>query len=70
VINPQAARRSALDAQADCAKNAPISSADPKVGMRSLGEAEIAIEQEETRYEGVAWTTRRQIRGQSADPAA
>jgi hypothetical protein len=29
--------------------------------MRSQGEAEIAIEQGETRYEGVTWTTRRQI---------
>ena len=31
------------------------------IGMRSQGEAEIAIEQGETRYEGVIWTTRRQI---------
>jgi hypothetical protein len=31
------------------------------IGMRSQGEAEIAIEQGETRYEGVSWTTRRQI---------
>ena len=30
------------------------------IGMRSQGEAEIAIEQGETRYEGVTWTTRRQ----------
>jgi hypothetical protein len=29
--------------------------------MRSQGEAEIAIEQGETRYEGVTWTTRRQL---------
>jgi hypothetical protein len=29
--------------------------------MRSQGEAEIAIEQGETRYEGVTWTTPRQI---------
>jgi hypothetical protein len=29
--------------------------------MRSQGEAELAIEQGETRYEGVTWTTRRQI---------
>jgi hypothetical protein len=28
--------------------------------MRSQGEAEIAIEQGETRYEGVTWTTPRQ----------
>jgi hypothetical protein len=27
------------------------------IGMRSQGEAEIAIEQDETRYEGVTWTT-------------
>ena len=27
------------------------------IGMRSHGEAEIAIEQGETRYEGVTWTT-------------
>src|SRR5215203_2938074 len=31
------------------------------IGMRSQGEAEIAIEQGETRYEGVTWTTRRQV---------
>jgi hypothetical protein len=31
------------------------------IGMRSQGEAEIAIEQGETRYEGVTWTTPRQI---------
>jgi hypothetical protein len=31
------------------------------IGMRSQGESEIAIEQGETRYEGVTWTTRRQI---------
>jgi len=31
------------------------------VGMRAQGEAEIAIEQGETRYEGVTWTTPRQI---------
>jgi hypothetical protein len=31
------------------------------IGMRAQGEAEIAIEQGETRYEGVTWTTRRQM---------
>jgi hypothetical protein len=31
------------------------------IGKRSQGEAEIAIEQGETRYEGVTWTTRSQI---------
>jgi hypothetical protein len=31
------------------------------IGMRSQGETEIAIEQGETRYEGVTWTTRRQL---------
>jgi hypothetical protein len=31
------------------------------IGMRAQGEAEIAVEQGETRYEGVTWTTRRQI---------
>jgi hypothetical protein len=31
------------------------------VGMRAQGEAETAIEQGETRYEGVTWTTSRQI---------
>jgi hypothetical protein len=31
------------------------------IGMRSQGEAEIAIEQGETRYEGGTWTTPRQI---------
>jgi hypothetical protein len=31
------------------------------IGMRTQGEAEIAIEQGETRYEGVTWTTPRQL---------
>jgi hypothetical protein len=31
------------------------------IGMPAQGEAEIAIEQGETRYEGVTWTTHRQI---------
>jgi hypothetical protein len=31
------------------------------IGMRTQGEAEIAIEQGETRYEGITWTTRNQI---------
>jgi hypothetical protein len=31
------------------------------IGMRSQGEAEIAIEQGETRYEGLTWTTHRQL---------
>ena len=31
------------------------------IGMRAQGEAEIAIEQGETRYEGVTWTMRSQI---------
>jgi hypothetical protein len=31
------------------------------IGMRAQGEAEIAIEQGESRYEGVIWTTRSQI---------
>ena len=31
------------------------------IGMRAQGEAEIAIEQGETRYEGVTWTTPSQI---------
>jgi hypothetical protein len=31
------------------------------IGMRAQGEAEIAIEQGETRYEGVTWTTGHQI---------
>jgi hypothetical protein len=31
------------------------------IGMRAQGETEIAIEQGETRYEGVTWTTRSQI---------
>jgi hypothetical protein len=39
------------------------------IGMRAQGEAEIAIEQGETRYEGVTWTTQPN-RGQSADPTA
>ena len=40
------------------------------IGMRAQGEAEIAIEQGETRYEGVTWTTRQPDRVQSVDPAA
>jgi len=31
------------------------------IGMRAQGEAEIAIEQGETRFEGVSWTTPRQV---------
>ena len=31
------------------------------IGMRAQGEAELAIEQGETRYEGVTWTTPHQI---------
>jgi hypothetical protein len=31
------------------------------IGMRAQDEAEIAVEQGETRYEGVTWTTPRQI---------
>jgi hypothetical protein len=31
------------------------------IGVRAQGEAEIAIERGETRYEGVTWTTRSQI---------
>jgi hypothetical protein len=31
------------------------------IGMRAQGEAEIAIEQGETHYEGITWTTRSQI---------
>ena len=40
------------------------------IGMRSQGEAEIAIEQGETRYEGVTWTTPPPSRRQSTNPAA
>ena len=40
------------------------------IGMRAQGEAEIAIEQGETRYEGVTWTTRPPNCVQSVDPAA
>jgi excisionase family DNA binding protein len=36
--------------------------------MRSQGEAEIAIEQGETRYEGVTWTTRRQLASNQSIP--
>ena len=40
----------------------PASTAPARIiGMRAQGEAEIAIEQGETRYEGVTWTTPRQI---------
>ena len=46
----------------DTAANHPGLTAPARIiGMRSQGEAEIAIEQGETRYEGVTWTTRRQI---------
>jgi hypothetical protein len=36
--------------------------------MRAQGEAEIAIEQGETRYEGVRWTTPRQISANEVIP--
>jgi hypothetical protein len=36
--------------------------------MRAQGEAEIAIEQGETRYEGVRWTTPRQISANKVIP--
>jgi hypothetical protein len=38
------------------------------IGMRAQGEAEIAIEQGETRYEGVTWTTPRQIAAKQLIP--
>jgi hypothetical protein len=38
------------------------------IGIRAQGEAEIAIEQGETRYEGVTWTTRRQIASNQVIP--
>jgi hypothetical protein len=38
------------------------------IGMRAQGEAEIAIEQGETRYEGVTWTTRSQIAAKQLIP--
>jgi hypothetical protein len=38
------------------------------IGMRAQGEAEIAIEQGETRYEGVRWTTPRQISANDVIP--
>jgi hypothetical protein len=38
------------------------------IGMRAQGEAEIAIEQGETRYEGVRWTTPRQISANEVIP--
>jgi hypothetical protein len=46
----------------DTAADHPGLTAPPRIiGMRAQGEAEIAIEQGETRYEGVTWTTRSQI---------
>jgi hypothetical protein len=38
------------------------------IGMRAQGEAEIAIEQGETRYEGVRWATPRQISANEVIP--
>ena len=38
------------------------------IGMRAQGEAEIAIEHGETRYEGVRWTTPRQISSNEVIP--
>ena len=38
------------------------------IGMRAQGEAEITIEQGETRYEGVRWTTPRQISANEVIP--
>jgi hypothetical protein len=38
------------------------------IGMRAQGEAEIAIEQGETRYEGISWTTRSQIAANQLTP--
>ena len=38
------------------------------IGMRAQGEAEIAIEQGETRYEGITWTTRSQIAAKQLIP--
>jgi hypothetical protein len=38
------------------------------IGMRAQGEAEIAIEQGETRYEGIRWTTPRQISANEVIP--
>jgi hypothetical protein len=46
----------------DTAADHPGLSAPARIiGMRAQGEAEIAIEQGETRYEGVTWPTRSQI---------
>jgi hypothetical protein len=46
----------------DTAANHPGLTAPARIiGMRAQREAEIAIEQGETRYEGVTWTTRSQI---------
>ena len=46
----------------DTAADHPGLSAPARIiGMRAQGEAEIAIEQGETRYEGVTWTTPHQI---------
>ncbi len=36
--------------------------------MRAQGDAEIAVEQGETRCEGVTWTTRRQIAANQLTP--
>lgn len=46
----------------DTAADHPCLTAPARIiGMRAQGEAEIAIEQGETRYEGVTWTTAHQI---------
>jgi hypothetical protein len=48
-----------IDLAADEARN--LTAPARIIGMRPQGEAEIAIEQGETRYEGVTWTKRSQI---------
>jgi hypothetical protein len=56
------ARETLLDATLENAPDHPGLTAPARIiGMRAQGEAEIAVEQGETRYEGVTWTTRRQI---------
>ena len=53
----------------DTAADHPGLSAPARIiGMKAQGEAEIAIEQGETRYEGVTWTTGSQIAANQLTP--
>jgi hypothetical protein len=53
----------------DTAADHPVLTGPARIiGMRAQGEAEVVIEQGETRYEGVTWTTSSQIAGNQLIP--